>query len=113
MEKTDKIFLLVLSLCAVATLASNSYMFLLKKDYDFNVEASCDPTTHKCFHRDCANPGDCPPNGLSNYRRFTISAKDFQKCSDNSCIVQCKSGAIQCVEIKCGDSVEDTCNPKN
>ena len=48
----------------------------------------CDPTSQTCFSRDCSE-GDCPPNNLENYRQFTIRARDFSRCSDNSCLKEC------------------------
>jgi hypothetical protein len=110
MDKWDKIFLWILALSVVAVIAATAYKFLFAKDYDFVLEAPCDPSTNTCFTRDCSNPDDCPPNGLENYRIFNVKASDFGKCADNSCLNECLSGKISCTETKCGESEEDACS---
>jgi hypothetical protein len=110
MDKWDKIFLWVIAMLVIVTIASTAYKFLFAKNYDFVVEAPCNTATSTCFTRDCSNPDDCPPNGLSNYRVFNIKAADFEKCSDNSCLNECASGKISCKEIKCGESKDDECS---
>ena len=92
----------------LAAIANNFYMFYIKKDYNFSVEASCDHELDNCFTRDCSE-GDCPPNNFSEYRVFEIKAADFDKCADGSCLLECTTEKIQCTEVKCGESVEDTC----
>ena len=50
-------------------IGSSYYKYYYAKDYDFLVEASCNPEIEKCNFRDCENePDSCPPNGLSNYK---------------------------------------------
>ncbi len=84
------------------------HKYFYTKNYDYVVETSCDPQTERCFVRDCSG-GDCPPNNLSTYRRYTIKAYDFPKCSDNSCKSECESGAIACEPISCDEAAGDAC----
>lgn len=112
MDKWDKIFLWIIALSVVAVITSTAYKFLFLKDYNFIVEAPCDPTKSTCFIRDCSNPDDCPPNGLSVYRQFNVKASDFGKCANNSCLNECLTGKIACAEIKCSESSGDTCAAK-
>lgn len=109
METSNKIFLWLIALSVVAVILSTAYKFTLQKNYDFIVEASCDPTSEACFYRNCDDE-ECPPNGLENYKVFLINAADFQKCSDNSCTIQCSENSISCEEIICGESEEDICS---
>ncbi len=103
-KKENNIFLyLLLSGCLIA-IAVSFYFFYFKKDYEFVVEVSCDPATEICTQRDCANPEDCPPNGLSDFKRYSLNARDFQKCENEDCENACESGTMQCTIIEC---VED------
>src|SRR3989344_8765702 len=81
---------------------SSYYKYYYTKDYDYLIEAKCDPSMEKCFFRDCADY--CPPNGLSNYKEFYVKAFEFSKCSNNSCELECNNGSINCVPIPCGES---------
>lgn len=105
---TKTLFILVSAL-VLATLVANFYTFYFQKNYDFIVEAPCDPTTQTCFVRDCSESSECPPNGLEQYRMFTVNAADFEKCSDDSCLYECVAGVIQCEEIFCDESGGDIC----
>ena len=109
MEKSDKIFLWVIGLSVVGVILATGYNFLFAQNYDFYVEAPCDPATQTCFERDCSEVDACPPNNLSTYRAFYIKAAQFKKCADNSCLMECTSGAISCEEVVCGDAEEDMC----
>lgn len=88
------------------------YKYFYKNDYDYLVEASCDPSTENCFFRDCENePDSCPPNNLSFYKEFYVKGYDFKKCSNNSCDNECKSGTMTCREIVCGEESDtDICS---
>ncbi len=108
METSNKIFLWLVALSVVVVILSTAYKFTLQKNYDFVVEASCDPTSEVCFYRDC-NEEECPPNGLEYYKTMLVSAADFSKCSDNSCTIQCTENKISCQEVVCGESENDTC----
>ena len=112
MEKTDKLTLQLFALSVVIVLASTAYHFLYVKNYDFVLEANCDTKTEKCFHRDCSNSDDCPPNGLENYKIIRVVASDFPKCGTDSCVSECKSGVISCEISECGSSTEDACSSK-
>lgn len=87
----------------VITALSNFYFFYFQKDYDFIVETACDPTKEKCFERDCSNPDDCPPNELSNFKRYVLKANDFQYCENEDCENACGSGTIKCEQVGCSE----------
>lgn len=110
MEKSDKIFLWVIGLSVAGVIGATAYNFLFAQNYDFYIEASCDPTTQTCFERDCSEVDACPPNNLSTYRAFYIKAADFKKCADNSCLMECTNSTIPCEELMCGESPEDICS---
>lgn len=101
-------FLIIIGLMVVVVIGATGWRYLINEHYDFVVEASCDPSTETCFYRDCST-GECPPNELENYKVFTIEAKDFDSCEDNSCKRECEEGIIACEELVCGDSEEDEC----
>lgn len=107
----DRILTLLFFLLLISALGLTFYKFYYLKNYEYLVEAPCDPDSEVCFQRDCeTSPDDCPPNGLSDYKQFHVTAKDFFKCSDDSCVMECSSGAIDCEQILCGDSPEDMCS---
>ncbi len=89
---------------------SSYYKYYYTANYDYLIEAECDASIEKCFSRDCTDPDQCPPNGLSSYKQFYVKAYDFHKCSDNSCKKECNSSIIECIPILCGDSTEDVCS---
>lgn len=109
MAKSDKRVLGIIFLFFAIAVAATGWRFLVWKDYTLYLEASCDPAKETCFSRDCSNPDECPPNGLSEYKVYQISARDFPKCSDDSCTAECENQTIACTQILCGDSAEDTC----
>lgn len=98
----------VLSLLLTYITAYTKYIFA--KDYSFYIEAPCDPESTTCFTRNCDDY--CPPNGLADYRAFTIKASTFGSCTDNACSNIClnKSIAYQCEEILCDPLSGDTCS---
>ena len=90
------------------------YTFYIAKDYDFVVEAPCDPSLELCYQRDCSNPSDCPPNELSVYKKYYVRAYDFARCSNNSCVNLCTSEPYRCRAIICGSDPNDSCvGPKS
>ncbi len=93
----------------LAAIVSNFYIFVYQKNYDFIVEAECNPEEQVCFIRDCSEEDSCPPNGLERYRIFNLKARDVKKCADNSCLVECVSGIISCTEVFCDEFAGDTC----
>lgn len=99
----------VVLVALIIPILSNFYKYYFTKDYDYLVEAKCNPSVESCFSRDCSNPDDCPPNGLSIYKEFYVKAYDFSKCKDNSCEQECASGLITCTPVPCGESPEETC----
>lgn len=93
---------------ALAAVIFCAYRYLYVKEYYFIVEADCDSSKELCYMRSC-DQGECPPNGLSEYKRYSINAADFAKCTDNSCQRECQSGSISCLEIACDANV-DACS---
>ncbi len=110
MDKSDKLFLAAIAFSTIAVIGITAYSFVYLKNYDFVTETECDPATETCFYRDCSEEDSCPPNGLENYRVFTMNARDFNTCADNSCLDECISGTILCEELMCGESEEDMCS---
>lgn len=108
----NKWLFIVISAMVLAAIANNFYTFYIQKNYSFTVEASCDPSAQSCYLRDCST-GECPPNELETYRVFDLKAADFARCSDDSCLTECTSGAIKCQEIPCGESADDSCSEFN
>ena len=88
-------FLFVVSF--LLAIGASYYKYYYTKDYNYLVEAKCDPISKQCSFRDCENEPDiCPPNNLSYYKGYYVKAYDFPKCSDNSCEIECESGTISC-----------------
>ena len=85
----------------ITVIVSNFYFFYFRKNFQFLVETSCDKSKEQCFERDCTNPDDCPPNGLSVFKRYSLKASDFQYCKDENCQEACESGQIKCTQVKC------------
>ncbi len=109
-----RVFLALVFILLVLPIAFSYYKYYYTKDYDYIVEANCDPFIEICFSRDCSLPDECPPNGLSNYKMFIVKGYDFNKCLDNSCEDECSNNLINCTTITCGDSDEDVCTtPEN
>ena len=109
--KTKKIHLflnLFFLLTIIAAVGVSFYKYYYTKNYNYRVEASCDPQTEQCSHRDCTD-GSCPPNNLSDYKVYLVKAYDFPKCSDNSCEKECVRGVISCTPVSC--EVEGNCAP--
>ena len=103
-EKESNIFLHVLLGGVLVAIISSFYFFYFKKDYDFMVETKCNPETETCFYRDCTNPDDCPPNGLSYYNQYTLKASDFKACANEDCTEACTTGVISCTKTECTES---------
>ena len=86
------------------------YHYFYTQNYDYLVEASCDPNSENCFYRDCdLLPEECPPNQLSFYTQYQLKAYDFKTCADNSCKKECEGGVIACEKIVCGSDSGDVC----
>ena len=84
-----------------SVIISNFYFFYFKKDYEFIVESFRDSTLEQCFERDCTNPDDCPANGFSTFKRYSLNANDFQYCENEDCTLACESEQIECEQIEC------------
>jgi hypothetical protein len=113
-EKIDGIWGKVLMALFIASFLSALFMtfyrYYYTKDYDFLIEAQCNSEIEHCFIRDCSNPDDCPPNGLSSYKQYTVKAYDFPKCLDNTCFSECVQEIISCVPVPCDSSGGDECS---
>ena len=108
-SKVTRFLFILLSAMALAAIINNFYIFFYQKNYKFIVEALCDSKEQSCFIRHCGEDAECPPNGLEQYRQFSLNASDFKKCSDDSCLNECTSGVIKCIEISCDESAGDSC----
>lgn len=94
-------FLWLISFSCLVAIGCSFYFLYYKKDYDFVVEVSCDPYQEMCFQRDCSNPDDCPVNGLSDFKRYTLNAADFIKCENEDCEKACETNLINCEQQEC------------
>ena len=100
-------FLWIISISCLALMLYSFYTFYYKKNYNFVVEVTCDTTKETCFQRDCSNPDNCPPNKLSDFKRYIIKASDFNMCKNEDCATVCESGIIKCEPIKCVENLDD------
>lgn len=86
------------------------YQHIFAQNYDYLVEASCDPLIELCYARDCES-GECPPNELMFYKIFALPASEFTSCDDNTCANMCaKSADSVCTEYPCSEENGDTCS---
>jgi len=104
----EKIIVWFSTFLVISAILACAYLFFYKKSYDFTVEAPCSKSTATCFVRQCDNE-ECPPNQLEEYRVFKLTAADFPKCSNDSCLNECLMGDIRCTEVVCGESADDLC----
>jgi len=101
-DKSYNIFLYIMLGGCLVAIATSFYFFYFKKEYNFFVEAKCNPETETCFFRDCeATPDECPPNNLSYFNQYTIKARDFKNCINEDCTEACINNLIQCVKTEC------------
>ncbi len=106
----NKTLLIFFLLSFIYAIGFNLYKFYLAKNYNFIVEAACNPESETCFYRDCTDASvDCPPNSLSFYKKFIIKAGDFDACTDNSCARECREKMIRCLPLYCDESAGDVC----
>lgn len=87
----------------------SAYRYYIAHDYTFLIEQACDPTSDSCGTRDCGIDGNCPPNGLSLYATYRISAGKFSQCADSGCTNICQPGAHECERIACDESIDEAC----
>ncbi|KKQ03304.1 MAG: hypothetical protein US18_C0010G0012 [Parcubacteria group bacterium GW2011_GWB1_36_5] len=99
-------FLWLIGVSCLITIFCTFYFFYYKKNYDFIVEVTCDPSKETCFQRDCSNLDDCPPNGLSDFKRYSLNARDFKMCENEDCASACETGTIKCELIECTENLE-------
>lgn len=98
-NKNDDFFIYMLLAGVLVVVINSFYIYFYKQNYPFIVETKCDPQSETCLHRDCeADPQSCPPNQLSDYKEYTINARDFKSCENEDCTLACKSGIINCIE---------------
>lgn len=90
----------------ISTILSCFYFFYIKKDFNFIVETTCNKTMEECFVRDCTNPDDCPPNGLEEFKRYSLNANDFKYCKNEDCLNACENKQIPCENISCVEDPE-------
>jgi hypothetical protein len=110
METSTKLVIYSILAMVILALGITAWIYPIKKDYKFLVEASCTPSSPNCFYRDCSDPlSDCPPNNFDNYQVYTIKASEFQECKDGTCSSECVNGTISCKLIKCGGPNEMSC----
>lgn len=103
------IFLVLSFAVIIFPICTNFFKYYYAKNYDYIIEAKCDPLIEICFSRDCTNPNDCPPNGLAIYKKFYVKAYDFAKCRENFCEKECNKNLIKCTPIPCGQLADDVC----
>src|SRR3989339_642281 len=111
-DKKNSWFLWLVGLSCLVAIFSAFYFFYYKKDYDFIVEVACDTAKGVCFQRDCSNPDNCPPNGLSDFKRYSLNARDFKMCENEDCAIACETGIIKCEPIECAKDLTtgESCN---
>lgn len=109
METSSKVLLSLLSISVLIVIVATANEFLIKKDYNFALEAECDPSEHNCFVRDCSTD-ECPPNGFEYYRSLEVPAGTFKTCLESDCLRECESGVIQCIETACDEESGDYCS---
>jgi len=111
MEKSQKIVVYGIWLLVAITLGVTAWLYIVQKDFTFEVEAACDPSTNNCFERDCSSKdSDCPPDNLEHYKVYEVNAATFQKCSADTCAKECENGEVSCKLLQCGESSEDACS---
>lgn len=99
-------FTLLALVAFISVIAANFYFFYFKKNYEFIVETACDPTQEECFQRDCSEEGACPPNELSIFKRYSLTALDFNSCENEDCARACETGQIICTLLECEEDIE-------
>lgn len=104
-----KLYIGLVIILTLIVIFSSYARYLFTKDYNFLIEAPCDPATEKCQIRDCEDY--CPPNELAIYKTYLVKAEHFEKCTDNTCTNICQSTqtASLCKLIPC-DEEETECS---
>jgi hypothetical protein len=105
----NKVVLLLVLLGFFFVIGISYYKYFKIKDFNFIVEAECNPNKENCFERNCAETEECLIPDFNYYKLFKVPAYLFNKCDSNTCSNICTTEG-RCEEIKCGDSVEDICS---
>lgn len=106
----NNIINLLLVFSIILAISFSFYHYYYQQDYNYRVEALCDPSIENCFYRECdINIDACLPNKLSYYKVFILKAYDFPKCADNSCKSECESGKMICKQVSCNRLSDDQC----
>ena len=105
-DKKSNWFLWLIGISCLVAIACTFYFFYFKKNYNFIVEVACNPSKETCFQRDCTNPDDCPPNGLSDFKRYSLNAGDFKMCENEDCTNACETETIKCEQVECVEDLE-------
>jgi hypothetical protein len=105
-KKSNNWLLWALTGCCAAAIIISFYFFYYKKDYNFIVEVPCDVSRETCFQRDCSDPTNCPPNGLSDFKRYSLNANDFKMCANEDCTKACENGIIKCQAVTCTENLD-------
>jgi hypothetical protein len=105
-KKSNSWFLKTLVACCFISVFVSFYLFYYKKNYNFIVEFPCNTSKEICFQRDCTNPDDCPPNELSDFKRYSLNARDFYKCENENCTNACETGTIKCEPVTCVENLD-------
>lgn len=98
-EKRISWLLWLMALSVLVVVAAAFYFYYFKKDYDFIVETSCDPTMEVCFQIECEGE-DCP-DGVYSFNRYKLEANDFAQCENEDCEAACAEHVISCEEVSC------------
>lgn len=97
-SKIMRVVWVVLAAAIILVIGLSYKKFLISEDYEFQVEAPCNPELKTCHERSCDDEL-CPPGDLDTYTVWSLHASDFKRCSEPTCARECESGAIQCEEI--------------
>ncbi len=96
----NKLFFVLFISTFILAVVVSYYKYYYLRTYNFLIETACDSNIEKCEYRDCQNdPDSCPPNKLSYYKSYYVTALDFEKCSDNSCKYECDNKTISCIPV--------------
>lgn len=104
-----RVAVLVVLVATFLSLLTAYTKYVYAKDYNFLVEAPCNPDEMSCYVRDCNDY--CPPNELEIYQTFLISASDYSSCTSNSCENVCENEATKnrCIPVLCEISDDNDC----
>ena len=108
LEKNPKFnwFLWLISISCLAVILGAFYFFYYQKSYDFIVKVACDPAIETCIQIECESIEECPPDGISYFKRYSLNANDFQKCEGEDCTYVCENELIECELLECEEAPE-------